>query len=215
MLNKLLLSAMLAVCTATAQADAVYTVPNDHGIGSIGPGATTTYGEVFTVANDGNTRLDSFSFFLTGNVASMYGGVASWTGTGAGAALFTSGQLATAFGTPTEVTFETGGLNLVSGQQYVYYVSAAGAPSGLTTDQSSYSQAGVASIFDGMAWDNASGGSPNHEGWDGCRANCGFGNFAGTLAFSAPSSNVPEPASVALLGLGAVGLVRARRRRAR
>jgi uncharacterized repeat protein (TIGR01451 family) len=94
------------------------------GIGSFGIPAYATIGQVITVpAND--VILDSFTFYpdLPATLA-FQGEVYAWDGTMAsGPNLFESVPMATA-GTGYEaVTFDTGGVRLQAGQQYVLFVS--------------------------------------------------------------------------------------------
>jgi hypothetical protein len=82
--KKILVSAICALgFTASAHAGVTYTsAPNGNYEYPLGVPDTTTFGQVFTVPADGNTRLDSFSFYLSGTLLKAYGGVAAWTGDG-------------------------------------------------------------------------------------------------------------------------------------
>lgn len=195
---------------ASAQAGVTYTsVSNGGYLSPLGVPDTTTYGEIFTVPAAGATRLDSFSFFLKGNLARAYGGVAAWTGNGAGSALFKSDYFGASFDDFTEVTINTGGMDLVAGGRYVVYFSAYG----VENSGHDYMQTGRGSPVDyGVAYDNANGGSPNHVDWTGSQGNINQ-HFAGSMSFS-DAAKVPEPASLGLLGLGLLGMGVLRRRKA-
>lgn len=211
--KKIILASAIAVSfAASAQASVTYTsTPNGTGLSPLGVPDTTTYGVVFNVPMDGNNILDSFSFFIQGNLDRLYGGVAAWIGTGAGPELFKSDPFGASFNSYTEVTIQTGGLNLTPGQQYVAYFSTSGVG---TTGSDSMEFGSASDIQSGVSWDNAGGGSPNHADWNGAQ-NASFGNLAGSMTFSNASVNVPEPGSIALFGLGLMSVVIARRKSAR
>jgi hypothetical protein len=211
-LKKILASAFCALGIAvSAQAGVLYTsAPNGNAEGPLGVPDTTTYGQVFTVPSDGNTRLDSFSFYISGTLLKAYGGLAAWTGTGAGPELFASNAFKANFNSPTQITVNTNGVDLVAGEQYVAYFSSAGIAGNSGSDSMQFGSGG--SVFNGIAWDNGGGDSPNHDDWLGAQNYEGRA-FAGSLGFSAPPITVPEPGSLGLLGLGMAGLAGARRRK--
>lgn len=206
---------LASLCTlfvaASAQAGVTYTsTPTSDYASPLGVPDTTTYGQVFSVPTDGNTRLDSFSFTIRGTLLKAYGGVAEWTGSGAGDPLFESTPFKANYTNFTQVTVNTGGIDLVAGQLYIVYLSTAGIAGDSGGDSIQYGSGG--GIFKGVSWDNGDGESPNHDDWLGLQNYPGHA-FAGTLSFSAPPASVPEPGSLALLGLGAAGLLGARRRK--
>jgi hypothetical protein len=120
--------------TGNAQAATIIdTTTSWNGIQKFGPfgennGSGATYGQTFTVGTD-NT-LNSFTFFLDGSdnpdVIDFAGYVMAWDGTKAtGSILYESAMNSTTLGQGFEqFTFNTGGVNLVSGQQYVAFLSA-------------------------------------------------------------------------------------------
>jgi hypothetical protein len=213
------LGALLSLTViSTSHADVIESnTPNGSGIGPIGASYITTFGEVFTVPTGGDTQLNSFSFYFQGTLSLVFAGVAAWTGTGAGPALYTSQPFAAAYGDLSfpdnyeQITQNTGGLSLVNGQEYVAYVSVAGLASSSGYDGLE-SGAGAGNDL-GFVYDNSQG--PNGTDWNGCQVpGCGQDYHLGyTMEFSQPNqTDVPEPATITLVGSGLVGLGAFRRR---
>jgi hypothetical protein len=196
---------------ASAQASVTYTsVPNGGAFASLGTWDTTSVGEVFTVPVDGNNSLDSFSFYLRGDLSAAYAGITTWNAPAnefGSDDLFTSEMFGAYFDDYTEVSFDTGGLALTPGQQYLAYLSVwfledAG------SDQVELGGGSAAHV--GSTYVN---GDPRGTGWSTPMS--GGLDLAGRLVFSGAadgSANVPEPASLALMGLGIAGLACMRRR---
>ena len=207
------LGALLSLSSITVSyADVIETnTPTGSLLNTWGAPDTTTYGEVFRVPTGGYTQLDSFGFYIQGNLLEGYAGVAAWTGAGAGTALFTSSPFSASYSSLQQVSFATGGLDLTAGQQYVAYFSTAGIPSNGGGDGMAIGSGADNDV--GMAWDNSAGASPNHDNWNGCQAGCGI-SAAYTMDFSQPNqSDVPEPATIVLIGSGLAGLGALRRLR--
>ena len=104
-----------------------------------------------------------------------------------------------------------GGLDLTAGQQYVAYFSNEGLSGNSGSDNMLFGSGADNDV--GFAWDNNGGVSPNHDNWNGCQGGCGF-SVAYTMDFSQPNqADVPEPATIILIGSGLVGLGAFRRLR--
>lgn len=198
------------------------------GIGRFGPTWTSTYGQTFTVGSE--NALDSFTLYLGGMLGrsqaiNFQAYVYAWNGARAvGDAIFTS-SLQTFTGTRGNAvqafSFDTGGIDLVSGNQYVAFLSTAGI--------ANRSESGVwmptAGAFGSDAYSGGSFvyanirnfASLTARDWDYAGSYGAFGDVQFKADFSAgATSGVPEPAAWAMLigGFGlAGGAVRRRRDR--
>jgi len=214
------LAALMFVVGSHADAANIDTITGWNGSAAISPFGypdTATYGQTITVANDGQTQLDSFSFEMNlPNGVQFRGYVYAWDGSKAtGTQLFQSG-LTTAPGSGFDkITFNTGGIQLVAGQQYVLFasisqdyalnVSQGSGVWGWYADSNTYS--GGSFVFVNNAGNTAAWTSGP---WD----NFVTGDLAFQANFSSPSASaVPEPTSMALLGVGALGMLGFRLRR--
>ena len=165
---------------------------------------TSTYGQTFTAPTD--NVLDSFSLFLTptGGVdfmAYLY----LWDGSKAtGTSLFSSSILNSNNG--PEFSFNTGGISLLSGAQYVAFLTTAGVAGGGTTttmqtDNYQDTLAGGSFVYYNAGSDFAAltSNSWNKTG--------GGDDVFFKASFSSAVAAVPEPETWALMliGFGFVG----------
>ncbi len=172
---------------------------------------TATYGETFTAPTNGDNSLGSFGFYMAGPIVAgdimMSAYIATWTGSNAGALLFTSPSVDYSNTGNAELTFSTGGLTLTPGASYVAFLSISqyyGQSSG-----ESYISQGDATIPGGNFVYYNNGGDFSSlfaSAWDatGIKPDWAF-----TASFS---GGVPEPGTLALLGAGLLALGAIRRK---
>lgn len=186
------------------------------GISPFGSQNTATYGQTFTVGAD--NHLDSFSMFLRGRAGGngtldLRGYVGAWDGSKVSAILFSSAtQTMNADGALQEFMFAPN-INLMSGARYVAFLSV--------SELAAQSESLFLMPYGGFGVNTFSGGefvyynngtnfaALSSTGWD-CADSCGFGD----VWLKASLSTVPEPATLALVGLGLVGLSLGRRKKA-
>jgi len=194
---------------------------------SSNPSSYASFGDFFTASNTNGLTLNSWGVYLAPDTNPNYNpngylqfGIAAWTGTAiSGPALWSENVLipfSTWQGEVIGVTIP-GGLNLVDGQQYIAYVTSYGSLDINGNPNNNTYEVGLGDSSDPM-WSltiNQGDGSPfSNQNWVN-QTYWGSPQFAaGYLDFSNPSSPVPEPGTLVLIGIGMAGLAVYGKRRA-
>lgn len=169
---------------------------------------TSTYGELFTAPNN-DTNLASFSFFMgspyvTGNIV-LGGYIATWTGFNAGTLLYSSPLVNYDNLGNEQITFNTGGLTMTPGAQYVMFLSVS-QYYGQSSGQAYVVPGSSVSGLNGFAYYNNSNdfNALFSNSWDAYGLSP---DWAVDVQFT------PEPGTLLLLGTGILGGIGALRRK--
>jgi hypothetical protein len=207
-MRKTLLLVGLLLVAASSFADTTYN--NYIGLNPFwhpfGNPNTATYGELFTAPSAPDTNLASFGFWMAapdspGDII-LGGYIATWTGTNAGTLLYSSSSVDYPNVGEAEIKFNTGGLAVTPGQQYVMFLSVSqyyGQSAGLAQVDAGSSIPGL----NGFAYYNNSGdfNSLFTNPWD---AQGISPDWAVELNFTG-GNGVPEPGTLMMLGTGLLG----------
>ncbi len=193
-------------------------------ISPFGQPETATYGQTFTATAALGSKIDSFSFYLS-NVASSNTAfaayIARWDGLKAtGPILYSSASnwIPTGQAGFTKFSFNTGGVSLTAGQQYVAFLSASGlGANGNTTTTMGFlanpaAYTGGAFVF----FNNSDFSQLTTTTWDNFLGN--YGDAAFEASFSDQAAAVSTPGSMSLFGIATLllaGGIRSRQRQQR
>jgi hypothetical protein len=203
LLTVLAVCSSLAAASATAWAETVIDTTSawdgSSTVCAFGRPNTATYGQVVTVPSQ-DPVLDSFTFYIndftgSGTTVVFRGEVYAWDGTKATGPNLWEGAPRTLplLGTPQEVTFNTGGVQLNAGQQYVIFASVS-----KDYEQNADPSLGCwgylnASVYNGGGFVFLNNGGDESQ-WTTIPWDTFFGNGVDDLAFKASFSR-PLPTS--------------------
>jgi hypothetical protein len=187
---------------APATAQSINYAPNGNNVSPWGPSTVyPSFGEAFTALN---ANLVDFSFIVDVSPQDSFNFVAQVyafsNGSLVGPALYTSSVQTLSSSQFTTYTFDPN-VALTQGDEYIAFVTDA--PNG-----TSLGGTGTAEMETGSG-----GPGQFYYAYDGSFYNINVYDAAFTANFNAGSSPLPEPASLALLSAGVVGLAAYRRRR--
>ena len=187
-------------------------------MGDWGPLETATYGETFIAPSLSSVALNRFTFFLedesgSGDTVAFQADVYAWdpvNNVATGSALFSENLSLTSTGGLQAIAVNTGAVLLSSGADYVAVFTTSD-PISLAANASSQvpflwsavdapqpnDGGGTAVYYNNDVVSQLTDGSP----WDG-----GTGTEL-SLAWQATFNEVPEPSTLALVGLGAVAVL--------
>ena len=215
-MKRTLLLAMLLVFSVSSFAGVTYN--NYHGVdpywNPFGNPNTATYGETFTAPSGPNTNLADFGFYFAdpvsqGNII-LGAYIATWTGTNAGTLLYSSSMFDYPNTGNAFLSFNTGGLTLTPGANYVMFLSVS-QYYGQSAGSAQVSQGDPTIPGGNFVYFNNGGNFAElfTTGWDaqGLKP-----DWAVNLDFNS-GSTTPEPGTLMLLGTGLLGCIGVIRRK--